>query len=336
MSDAYAAKLLAAAYPSIDSTRSGSGAPTSIGDAPGVAGRRAKRLLRIFSPWLVALICALPIWSVAKDISERLPSGLIAHGDFRPGSGALPAVLVLHGFMTTQNFTTIQTIVNELDERGYTVLAPTLTLGIDERRGGLSCGAIHTHTMEEDLTELSWWVNWLAKRHPGPLVLIGHSSGSLQAIAYAAAHPIPQLRMVIATSPVYFGEYYPPDLVAAQIARAEQQRRSGSSTLDRYALTFCNRNFVATPKSYLSYAAWDRSQVLASVRDARVPVKVVFGTADPRATSEWQDGLRQAGAAVKLIPGATHFFDATHEFELLDLIRDALRSVDDGQSGDHS
>ncbi len=291
---------------------------------------------RLFALWLAAACVVLPGVGHGADISERLPSGLIAHADYRAGSPDRPAVMVLHGFMTTQNFSTIRTIVNELNESGYTVLAPTLTLGIDQRRGGLACGAIHTHTMSADLAEVSWWVDWLAAHHPGPLVLIGHSSGSLQSIAYAADKPSAQLRMVIATSPIYFGEDYPAALVAEQIAGATWQMHNGDAPLERYALTFCNHNFVATPESYLSYAAWGRQRVLDSVQHAQVPVKALFGSEDPRATAEWQQGLRVAGAAVTVIPGATHFFDATHEFELLDLIRDALRRVDDPQAGDQS
>lgn len=288
---------------------------------------RAARTLLLWVCCAGATLCALVTAARAGDIVQRLPSGLIAHGDFRPGTAGLPAVLVLHGFMTTQNFSTVQTIVNELDESGYTVLAPTLTLGIDQRRGGLPCGAIHTHTMANDLAELSWWADWLSKRHPGPLVLIGHSSGSLQAIAYAATQPGTPLRMVIAASPIYFGQDYPPQTVAAQIARAQQRSENGDTSLDRYALTFCGHSFVATPESYLSYAAWDRERVLAAVRKSSVPVEVLIGAADPRADGAWPRELRDAGAAVTVIPGATHFFDATHEFELLDLIRAALRRV---------
>ncbi len=291
---------------------------------------------RLFALWLAAVWVVLPAVGHGNEISERLPSGLIAHADYRAGSPDRPAVMVLHGFMTTQNFSTIRTIVNELNESGYTVLAPTLTMGIDQRRRGLPCGAIHTHTMDADLAEVSWWVDWLAAHHQGPLVLIGHSSGSLQSIAYAADKPSAQLRMVIATSPMYFGQDYPAALVVDQIARATREMQSGQPPLERYALTFCNHNFVATPQSYLSYATWGRQRVLDSLRHARVPVKVLLGSEDPRATAEWQQDLRAAGAAVTVIPGATHFFDATHEFDLLDLIHDALRSVDGAQSGDQS
>lgn len=284
---------------------------------------------RTFLRWAVCAAATLVFGpaTLAADIAQRLPSGLTAHADFRPGEPGRPAVLLLHGFMTTQNFSTIRTIANELEERGYTVLAPTLTLGIDERRGGLPCEAIHTHTMEGDLAELAWWAEWLGQRHPGPMVLIGHSTGSLQGLAYAATDPAIPLAAVIATSPVYFGQDYPPQTVAAQIARAQTRIADGEPGLDRYALTFCERSFVATPQSYLSYAAWNRERVLEAVRRIAVPVRVVLGSRDARATELWQSGLREAGATVTVLAGATHFFDATHEFDLLDLIASNLQQV---------
>ena len=263
----------------------------------------------------------------AAEISQRLPSGLVAHADYRQGQTGKPAVLVLHGFLTTQNFSIIRTIVSELHEQGFTVLAPTLTLGIDDRRGGLACEAIHTHTMESDLAELAWWAEWLVESHPGPLALVGHSSGSLQLIAYAASRPDTPLATVVATSPIHFGQDYSAELVNQQISSARQRIAKSPPGLDRYSLTFCDQRYVATPQSYLSYAAWDRERVLEAVGRIEVPVRIVLGSADPRATQGWLHGLSEAGAEVTVLAGASHFFDATHEFELLDIIQDALQRI---------
>ena len=288
---------------------------------------RARNWMR----WLVyfgMVLVWMPAQVLAAGISQRLPSGLIAHAEYHQGQAGMPAVLVLHGFMTTQNFSIIRTIVAELHEQGYAVLAPTLTLGIDDRRGGLACEAIHTHTMESDLDEVAWWAEWLIARHPGPLTLVGHSSGSLQLIAFAASRPDIPLATVVATSPIHFGQDYSAELVDQQISRARQRIARSSPGLDRYSLTFCEQSYVATPQSYLSYAAWDRDRVLAALRQTVVPVQAVLGSADPRATDAWLHGLRDAGAEVKVLAGASHFFDATHEFELLDIIQDALQQLD--------
>lgn len=291
---------------------------------------------RYLLQWAVLIGVVCSGWSGvawSAEITQRLPSGLVAHADYRQGQNNKPAVLVLHGFMTTQNFGIVRTIAGELNEQGYTVLAPTLTLEIDQRRSGLACEAIHTHTMENDLAELGWWTQWLAARHPGPIVLVGHSSGSLQVIAYAATQPEVPLAAVVATSPIYFGQDYSPSLTETQIVRARQRIDEASPGLDRYALTFCDHSFVATPQSYLSYAGWDRTRSLEALRRVSVPVRVVIGSADSRATPAWSESLREAGADVTVLEGATHFFDATHEFELLDVIAGVLGSVGAGGQG---
>lgn len=274
--------------------------------------------------WLGAALWALSAAVSAAEITARLPSGLMAYADYRQGDADKPPVLILHGFMTTQNFNIIRTLATELHEQGHTVLAPTLTLGIDQRRGGLACESIHTHTMDQDLQELAWWARWLAERHPGPLALIGHSSGSLQVIAYAATAPEVPLSAVIATSPIYFGQDYSAEVVRAQVERARQRLSAEDSELQRYALTFCDRNFVATPQSYLSYAGWDRDRVLEAVVQAKVPIHVLLGGKDPRAHGDWQQALREAGAQVTVLEGASHFFDGTHEFDLLDYVHAVL------------
>lgn len=268
----------------------------------------------------------------AAEITARLPSGLTAYADYRVGEADKTAVLILHGFMTTQNFNVIRTLAAELHNEGHTVLAPTLTLGIDQRRGGLACEAIHTHTMEHDLQELAWWTDWLSQRHPGPLALIGHSSGSLQAIAYAGTKPDRPLSVVIATSPIYFGQDYAEDFVQRQIERARAHVQQGDAPLQRYALTFCDHNFVATSESYLSYATWNRQRVLESARAAEVPIYAVLGGNDPRATSEWQLALRQAGVHLTVLDGASHFFDGVHEFDLLDYVHSVLRQTAAGKA----
>lgn len=282
--------------------------------------------------WTVILLGWLPAMACAADIAQRLPSGLTAHADYRPGQPGKPAVLVLHGFMTTQNFNLIRNISAELHELGYTVLAPTLTLDIDERRGGLACSAIHTHTMENDLAELDWWARWLHARHPGPMALVGHSSGSLQILAYVATEPKLPVATIIVTSPIYFGQDYDQRLVQEQTERAQQMLAQASPGLGRFALTFCNQNYVATPQSYLSYAAWDRARVLTALSAIKVPVRAIFGGADPRATTAWKTGLQEAGAQVVSLGEASHFFDGIHEFELFDFISGALQQVTPAKS----
>ncbi len=261
----------------------------------------------------------------AETITATLPDGIEAGADYRKGRPALPAVLVLHGFMTTSEFNTVQSIVNQLDELDYTVLAPTLSLGINRRTGSLPCDAIHTHTFAGDVAEVDFWVKWLEKHGHSRIVLVGHSTGSLQLVAYAANHPDHAVTRVIATSLVNTQQYTPKAVIADEEKKAAMLGRSTPPPLHPYHLIFC-KNYTATPDSYLSYIKWSSDAVLGLLRKRHVPVTVIMGGSDNRFGPDWINSMRTTGVTVKVIPGATHFFDTTHEFELLDELQNCLGS----------
>ncbi len=275
---------------------------------------------RFLSLFCLILLGSAPLVSRAEVVRELLPSGLTGEAEYRPGEANRPAVLVLHGFLTTRNFNTVLSLVDALAENGNTVLAPTLTLGINARQAGLACDAIHTHTMNQDLDEIAYWVKWLASRHHGPLVLVGHSYGSLELLAWLATRPNPRVRMLITTSLSYADGFNPPSVVKHQVAEARRAVREGDHRPRRFTLSYCRGNFVSPPQVYLSYLRWNAARVLTALRKAPVPVEVIMGGKDRRFDHRWLTALRRAGARLLVIEGASHFFDAEHEFDLNDAV----------------
>lgn len=211
-----------------------------------------------------------------------------------------------------------------LTDNSYPVLAPTLTLNINARQAGLACDAIHTHTMEQDLVEIGFWINWLTQHGHKQIVLIGHSSGSLELLAYLKQHPTRAIKRLIATSLVYADGFNPQTLVEAQIASARQRQQQGDHSLQNYTLTYCKDNFLAPADVYLSYTAWTQERVLDALRHSPVPITIIMGGKDERFQASWIEGLQQAGPELIIIPGASHFFDAHHEFDLHDAILSVL------------
>lgn len=262
----------------------------------------------------------------AAEVTETLPSGLRVSADYRPARTDAPSLLVLHGFLVTGGFPTVQALVNEFSAKGYAVLAPTLSLGITARRAGLACDAIHTHTLKDDLAEIGFWVDWLARRTQGPIVLVGHSFGSVQLLDYAATAPHPRVKGLIGMSMSHVGargeELRPDDR-----GRAEERLRAGDRALDRYSLIYCHGSYVASPEAYLSYASLDRAGVLERLGLARVPTIAIMGGGDQRFGADWVALMRQAGVSTRVVDGASHFFDGTHEFDLLDAVDGALREL---------
>jgi len=279
-----------------------------------------RTFLRI-APFLLALVT---FGAQANIITATLPTGIEASADYREGDRSQPAVLVLHGFMTTSEFNTVQSIVNQLDELGYTVLAPTLSLNINHRTASLPCSAIHTHTFEGDVAEIDYWVEWLVRHGHPHVILIGHSTGSLQLVAYAANHPNSAIEKVVATSLVNTHQYTPPAIIDEEKGIAATLNKQTPPPLHPYHLVFCN-DYTATPASYLSYIRWSRDEVLHALAKRHVPVVVIMGGNDKRFGPDWISSMKRTGITVKVIPGATHFFDTTHEFELLDELENCIK-----------
>lgn len=259
----------------------------------------------------------------AAEVTETLPSGLRVSADYRPARPEAPSLLVLHGFLVTSGFPTVQAMGDEFSPKGYAVLAPTLSLGITGRRASLACDAIHTHTLKDDLDEIGFWVDWLARRTKGPIVLVGHSFGSVQLLDYAAASPHPRVKGLIGLSMTHVGAKG-EELRTDDRGRAEAHLRAGDRALDRYSLIYCHGNYVASPEAYLSYASLDRAGLLERLGRVRVPIIAIMGGADHRFGAEWVAAMRQVGVSTRVIDGASHFFDGTHEFDLLDAVDAAL------------
>jgi len=275
---------------------------------------------------LAAVLSMYSGWAAAAVVVEsRLPAGVIGRAEFWAGKPTAPAVLMVHGFLQTSSFPTLHRLAEALADNGYTVLAPTLALGISRREKSLSCEAAHAHTMEADIREIAHWANWLVARGYRAIVLIGHSSGAVQALAYVDGVPQPAVKKVVAAS-----------LMEMRVADAERARAQvqdllppgihDTRRLDSYSLSYCD-NYVASPASFRSYTAWSNARILTALSEARVPVDVIMGAGDPRMEDGWLDRLKESGAQVTVIPAASHFFGGEQEFEFTEAVEISLQPL---------
>ena len=255
---------------------------------------------------------------MAEVVEGKLSSGIVVTADFQKGKPQMPAVLLLHGFLQTREFQTVSRLADGLKSAGYTILSPTLSLGISRRTRSLPCEAVHMHTMEQDVGEIDYWVNWLEKHHPGPIVLIGHSFGSLQNLIYAAQKQPQGISHMIALSLVDSEYQASPYANKSAVAEAKQRTAKSNKEIAPYPLGYCKK-YVATPKGYLSYSQWNREKILKLTQSNRIPLDVIMGSEDERMAQSWPAQLRKSGNRVHIIEGANHFFDAEFEFEVLDL-----------------
>jgi pimeloyl-ACP methyl ester carboxylesterase len=255
--------------------------------------------------------------------------GIVAEAEYWPGEAHLPAVLLLHGFLATREFPTIYRLSEALADEGFGVLAPTLSLGISRRRQSVACEAIHTHSMEQDVAELRTWTRWLAEHTGKAPVVIGHSTGGAQLTAMLDADRGLKIARAILVSLSPFGEEQGPQEVEFLRARAATDQARAVDAMYPYSLSYC-KTYVTTPSNLLSYLKWDKARLMFALTGSAVPVTVIYGDRDERIDKAWTETLRTGGVAVRPVPGANHFFDLAHEFDLLD---EVLRAISEDGHG---
>lgn len=265
----------------------------------------------------VILLYSNPTW--AAQIKLPLANGIIVNADYRQGAKDQAAVFVLHGFMATYSLNIIQTMATELEDHGYTVLAPTLSLNTNNRRGGANCGAVHTHTMESDVDEIAWWIDWLIAKDYKKIILVGFSTGALQVTIYLNTHKNPHIQKVILLSPAYLaGKPFSAEVENMDRIKAEKLLAAHNEKLKKYSLSYCKANFLAPPNVYLSYKAWTMAKLLNGIKKISLPKSVIVGSNDHRFEIHLDDKLKKTGARFISIKGADHFFDSPYEFDFLD------------------
>ena len=141
--------------------------------------------------------------------------------------------MILHGFLQTREFPTVRRLAESLADEGYSVLLPSLTLGLDRRRQSMACEAIHTHSMQQDVDELHAWIEWLNNRNSERPVIIGHSAGGVLITALLGRHRDLPLAGAVLISLSYFGEEQGP----LQLDQLRARARSATSLATRTAST---------------------------------------------------------------------------------------------------
>lgn len=274
--------------------------------------------------WVGFLLCACLTMAgpaCADTVETMLPSGITARANFHAGLPALPAVLVLHGFLQTGHSPPMSSLAGNLASRGYTVLTPTMSLNIDRRSQSMACDAAHTHTMEGEVAEVGYWVSWLGKKGYQNIVLAGFSStGNHSILSYLtrASHPAVKKAVLVNPNPIYTKDQ----------DRRKTRHVANETKLSKFTMGYCKNNFTATADSYHSYAQYDESRVLDLLKQTPVPTEVILGTADNVLPANWAERIRtlQSLARIRTIQNANHFFDGIQEFYLADEVESILKT----------
>ncbi|ODU31668.1 MAG: hypothetical protein ABS93_00845 [Thiobacillus sp. SCN 62-729] len=268
-----------------------------------------------------------PVAAHAAIVQQEMRPGIPANAEYLIGQRSKPAVLLLHGFLQTREFPTVATLARGLQDAGYTVLLPTLSLNIPNRMQSLACEAVHKHSMDDDVAEIGRWVDWLKSHGHRSIVLIGHSFGSLQLLAYLSTHPDPAIKAFIGASLVEAQTTSRQALIAQLEAHIQNKQR----TLVTQSLSFC-RKYTSTPEGLLSYVRWDQPRLLTTLKQMPTSVQLIMGDADGMLGQGWLKVLQHIQVPMVIVHGGSHFMDGEHEFDLLDHTLKFLEAHQQGSS----
>ena len=275
--------------------------------------------------FITVIFCIFSSQTYARDITDKMPNGLIANATYVKGNPDKPAILLLHGFLQSHHFSTISRLVESLSAEGFSILSPTLTLGIPNRKKSLACEALHDHTMEEDQKEIDKWVSWLKKSGHKKVILMGHSQGSTALLSYLSEkNNAKKISQFIAVS-----------ILEVNVSRSENENKNFNLKLKEKEsknprtpinnkLSFCN-NYLGTPRSFKSFQNWTTTKILKSLNKIKLPVTIIMGGSDNRIRKNWVEKLKTSNKPVIVIKGANHFMDGFHEFDLLDVVMKEIK-----------
>jgi len=266
--------------------------------------------------------------ATAETVEVKLPTGITATANFHSGNPAQPAVLLLHGFLQTHHSQPMSSLAGNLASRGYTVLSPTISLGINRRSQSMACEAVHTHTIQEDVAEVAYWVNWLSSKGYKNIVPIGFSStGNYEILMYNAqgSHPAVNKAILAGLIPIYTDHAERHKIRSVMDTR----RQADNKNIGIFSLGYCKNNFSATSNSYLSYARFDERKLLELLKQTPVPTEVILGSSDTILPVSWPSKIEalKSRTRVTIIDKANHFFDGTSEFDLAEEVEHILKSL---------
>ncbi len=272
---------------------------------------------------LLAAAAFAPAGASARDVTLR-HAGLTLNATLELAEGKSAGdgvVLMVHGTMQHNDFSTMRAFRTLLRAQGFSTLAVNLGLGVDNRRGLYDCERPSTHRFGDALGEIGAWLEWLQANGAKRVVLFGFSRGGQQAAWFAAERDHPALASLVLLAPINPAEFAQPARYEAQSgkrlepvleqARALASAGRGGAWLKNVAFLNCPDTSV-TAESFLSYyAVGPQLEMPALLKRLRKPALVVVAGADQivrdldKRLAPLADGKR---LSVAVVAGSDHFF----------------------------
>lgn len=259
---------------------------------------------------LCLVLLAWPLATHSEPIQTsfqglRLNANLVA-----PSGPGATAYLIVHGTWAHHGMEIIAALQTALAERGQTSLAPTLSLGMDDRTGFLSCGAPMRANFLAVLDEIDHWVDYLASRGWNEVIIVGHSRGGAQVALYQT-HYGRAARMGLLAPMVWRWSDVTAEYDRHSDTPLEEVLSDDREVIGPYRLLRCD-GVLAPRATFQSYYSPEVSRhTPALLEKITVPATVFLGTDDE--ITVWTEADRKRALSnrhvrIVEIDGADHFF----------------------------
>lgn len=293
-----------------------------------------KRLLSAFALFLAISLPASAEEVVLPYKAKNL--NLLAEVDWKGGKDRV--VVILHGTLSHNRHTTVANLQRLLGAKGFSTLAPNLSLDVDRRQGNFDCAADHRHRHEDARGELGAWMDWLKGQGVKQVDLVGFSRGGNQAAWFAGEGGHPLLKKLVLVAPTTWSW----ERVTERLNGREKlglfetlKRAKGAIGAGRGETVFKDVPFLTCEKarvsadSLVSYydTAETRRDTPTLLPKLKVPFLVVATTADkivpdllPRLKA-----MPEAQGNLVVVDGADHFFNDLFAEDAVDAVAAFLK-----------
>jgi pimeloyl-ACP methyl ester carboxylesterase len=287
----------------------------------------------------LALILAISLPASAEEVVLPYKAknlNLLAEVDWAGGKDRV--AVILHGTLSHNRHATVANLRRLLAAKGFSTLAPNLSLGVDRRQGNLDCAVDHRHRHEDALGELGAWMDWLKGQGVKQVDLVGFSRGGNQAAWFVAegGHPLVKRLALVApatwTWDAHTRNHKPREklglLESLKRAKGAVQAGRGETLFKELKFLSCGGAKVSA-ESLLSYydPAETRRDTPGLLPGIGLPYLVVAASADtivPDLLPRLKEMPEVQGKFV-VVDGADHFFNDLFAEDAVDAIAAFLK-----------
>jgi len=245
-------------------------------------------------------------------------------------------ILMTHSGLAHGRMETLSYLQQLLKEGGYSSLAITLSLGIDNRHGMLDCKTTHRHRFADGADEISAWMNWLRQKGVKKIALLGHSRGAGHTALFAAERDNELVKAVVLLAPdtratndaaAYQRVHGKPLAPVLKMAQERVAAGKGDTVLEHTGILYCRDTSVSANTIVSYYGPDPRLDTPYLVRRIAKPVLIVIAGSDELVVgfrdsfTPLADGMR---VQLRVVEGAGHFLRDLYSDDAVDAMREFL------------